>query len=107
MRARREASSAQRAATAAAKPAPSAAPAPAEAQVRARREGGAAQQYAAPAAAPAVVLPLEKPERWLERIAELRSRGKHEEADKALAEFRRAYPDYRLSEVMRERVEGR
>ena len=107
MRARREASSAQRAATAAAKPAPSAAPAPAEAQVRARREGGAAQQYAAPAAAPAVVLPLEKPERWLDRIAELRSRGKHEEADKALAEFRRAYPDYRLSEVMRERVEGR
>jgi hypothetical protein len=49
----------------------------------------------------------EKPERWLERIAELRSRGKHAEADKALAEFRRAYPDYRLSEVMRERVEGK
>ena len=54
-------------------------------QVRARKEVSAAQQYAAPAAAPAVVLPLEKPERWLERIAELRSRGKHEEADKALA----------------------
>ena len=104
MRARREASSAQRAATAAAKPAPSAAPAPAEAQVRARKEVSAAQQYAAPAAsapAPAVALAApEKPERWLERIAELRSRGKHEEADKALAEFRRAYPEYRLSEVM-------
>jgi hypothetical protein len=62
----------------------------------------------APAAAPAAAAaPPEKPERWLERIAELRSRGKHAEADKALAEFRRAYPDYRLSEVMRERVEGR
>ena len=102
MRARREASSAQRAATAAA---------PAEAQVRARKEVSAAQQYAAPAAsapAPAVALAApEKPERWLERIAELRSRGRHEEADKQLAEFRRVYPDYRLTEIMRERVEGR
>jgi len=52
-------------------------------------------------------VPPENPERWLERIAELRSRGKHEEADKQLAEFRRVYPNYRLSEVMRERVEGR
>jgi hypothetical protein len=42
---------------------------------------------------------------WLERIAELRKQGKHEEADKALAEFRRAYPDYRLSEEMRAKVE--
>ena len=49
----------------------------------------------------------EKPDRWLERIAELRSRGRHEEADRQLAEFRRAYPNYPLSEVMRERVEGR
>ena len=47
------------------------------------------------------------PEQWLERIAELRSRGRHEEADKALAEFRRAYPDYRLTDAMRERVERR
>jgi len=69
------------------------------------------QQRAAPAAAPTGGLAIagapENPERWLERIAELRSRGKHAEADKALAEFRRAYPDYRLSEVMRERVEGK
>jgi hypothetical protein len=49
----------------------------------------------------------EKPEPWLERIAELRSRGRHEEADRQLAEFRRAYPNYPLSEIMRERVEGR
>jgi hypothetical protein len=104
-----------------AKPAPSAAPARAgrspqvdETQAaqaeRARSEVSAMQRYAAPESADkramAQVVP-EKPERWLERIAELRSRGKHAEADKALAEFRRAYPDYRLSEVMRERVEGK
>ncbi|MFN2643786.1 MAG: hypothetical protein ABR570_02255 [Burkholderiales bacterium] len=47
----------------------------------------------------------EKPEPWLERIAELRSRGRHAEADKELAEFRRAFPEYRLSAAMRERVE--
>jgi hypothetical protein len=36
---------------------------------------------------------------------ELRKQGKHEEADKALAEFRRAYPEYRMSEAMLEKVE--
>ena len=59
------------------------------------------------AAAARVATPPEKPERWVERIAELRSRGRHAEADRELAEFRRVYPDYKLSEVMRERVEGR
>jgi hypothetical protein len=89
MRAPNEVSAQQRAATEAAQ---------ADTQLRERREVTTMQRYAAPP---------EKPERWLERIAELRSRGKHEEADKALAEFKRAYPDYRISEVMRERVEGR
>ena len=41
---------------------------------------------------------LETPERRLERIADLRAKGLHDEADRALAEFRRAYPGYRLSE---------
>ena len=36
------------------------------------------------------------PERLLERIAELRKQGRHEEADKALEDFRRRYPDYRI-----------
>ena len=48
----------------------------------------------------------ENPDRWLERIAELRSRGRHAEADRELAAFRKAYPNYPLSDVMRERVEG-
>ena len=103
--ARSEAGNAQEAAPAAPPPegpiqlrremaiAPQAAPAAQEAQARAR--------MAAPAAAP------EPAEKWLERIAELRSRGRHAEADKALAEFRRAYPNYPLSDLMRERVEGR
>lgn len=40
----------------------------------------------------------EPPEKWLERIAELRKQGKHEEADKALGEFRKRYPDYKIPE---------
>ena len=47
----------------------------------------------------------EAPERIIERIAELRRQGKQDEADKALAEFRRRYPDYRIAEEMRKKVE--
>src|SRR5437016_9929964 len=43
----------------------------------------------------------EAPERILERIVELRRQGKQDEADKALAEFRRRHPDYRIAEEMR------
>jgi hypothetical protein len=45
------------------------------------------------------------PERLLERIAELRKEGRHDEADKALAEFRQRYPEYRISEEMLKKVE--
>jgi hypothetical protein len=47
----------------------------------------------------------ETPEKWLERIAELRRAGKHDEADKALAEFRLRHPGYRIPEPMLEKVE--
>jgi len=50
---------------------------------------------------------LDVPERELERIAQLRREGRHEEADKALAEFRKRHPDYRIPDAMRERVERR
>jgi len=63
------------------------------------------QRSPAPEARAMAKLGVEPPERWLERIAELRQLGKHEEADKALAEFRRTYPDYRISEAMLEKVE--
>ena len=49
----------------------------------------------------------ESPERWLERIAELRRAGRDDEADRLLAEFRRQFPDYRIPEAMRGRVERR
>ena len=47
----------------------------------------------------------ESHERVLERIAELRKEGQHDEADKLLAEFRQRYPDYRISEEMLQKVE--
>lgn len=47
----------------------------------------------------------EPPEKWLERIARLRQEGKHDEADRALAEFRKRYPDYKIPEAVREKVE--
>jgi hypothetical protein len=53
-------------------------------------------------AASAVLL---SPERLLERIAELRKEGRHNEADQLLAEFRERYPDYRISEEMLKKVE--
>ena len=74
----------------------------AKVQSQATRASNATQRNAVSAAAAP-----ERPDPWLERIAELRSRGRHAEADKELAEFRRAYPNYPLSDVMRERVEGR
>ena len=40
----------------------------------------------------------EAPEKQLERIAGLRNRGMHDEADRALAQFRRDHPGYRISE---------
>jgi hypothetical protein len=49
----------------------------------------------------------ETPERELERIADLRRQGRHDEADKALAEFRKRYPEFRIPEEMRARVERR
>ena len=38
----------------------------------------------------------EPPERWIERIAEFRKEGRHDEADKLLAEFKQRFPDYKL-----------
>ncbi len=64
---------------------------------------------AAPAATPtlqasreaAAPMALKPPETWLEEIRALRSQGKFAEADRALSEFRAAYPDYRLPEDFR------
>jgi len=93
----------------------------------------AARSDAAPAAAGAVGLQLPEPQRArqetqagasaakelkksavlpdrdaeLERIAKLREAGNHAEADRALEEFRKRYPDFRIPEAMWERVRPR
>src|SRR5439155_2381840 len=41
----------------------------------------------------------ESPERWLERIADLRKQGRDDEADQQLAEFKKRYPDYKIPEA--------
>lgn len=68
------------------------------------------QPFAAAPSAPASADALgkvESPEQALERIARLRAAGRHEEADNALAEFRKRHPDYRLSDEMKAKVEKR
>jgi hypothetical protein len=73
-----------------AKPAPQPQAAPAQSRVL---QGSAVFAY------------IESPERFLDRIAELRKEGRHNEADQALAEFRQRYPDYRIPEEMLKKVE--
>lgn len=40
------------------------------------------------------------PEKWLERIAELRKQGREREAQESLAEFKKRYPDYKIPEAL-------
>ena len=47
------------------------------------------------------------PARELERIAKLRGEGRHAEADKALEEFRKRHPDFRIPDATWERVRPR
>jgi hypothetical protein len=63
-------------------------------QARAERAANAARIQADPAAE-------------LERIAVLRAAGRHAEADKALEEFRRRFPDYRIPDPIWDRVRAR
>ena len=98
---RGEADTAERAQTADArvKQSADAAPPPAAKPAPAPRE-------LAPAAPAASMNKLERnldltPEKWLERIEELRRQGKLDEARASLAEFRKRYPDYRLPESLR------
>jgi hypothetical protein len=84
--------------------------------------GSLAAPQAPPAAAPAMRAmrrdrvasermaeerPALTPEQELERIAGLRKEQKHDEADKALAEFRKRYPEFKIPAPMLERVERR
>jgi len=45
------------------------------------------------------------PEQWLTRIAELRREGRDDEAERQLADFQRRFPDYRIPQAMRDKIE--
>ena len=45
--------------------------------------------------------PARTPEQWLEEVRRLKQQGREREAAEALAEFRKAYPDYALPEDLR------
>lgn len=66
----------------------------AKAALRARAETAPGSNFAAAS-----------PEQWLQGIADLRRQGRDDEADRQLAEFRKRYPDYRISEAILEKVE--
>ena len=94
------------------------APAPADEVARQSRRDAAPAEASADRAEPAgrasagvavgkLSAPPETPEQWLERIAKLRDAGKAREADESLAEFKRRYPDYRISEALRARIAPR
>ena len=72
----------------------------AEPTLRAKRE-------AAADALSSEAKPVDELQRELERIARLRAEGRDAEADKALEEFRRKHPDYRIPSAMWERVKPR
>ena len=68
-----------------------------------RRDSAAREEQPSQAPAPAARARMaeqaaELPERWLERVVQLRKEGRHEEAEKQLAEFRKRYPDYKVPE---------
>jgi hypothetical protein len=83
--------------------------APAPAPEPARREMESPRPQASAAAGARVMGEMqrkaESPDSLLERIAELRKQGKHDEAEKALEEFRKRYPDYRLTDEMKAKVD--
>ena len=72
--------------------------APSKAAPRARAETtvGAAANFAAAS-----------PEQWLQGIDDLKRQGRHEEAERQLAEFRKRYPNYRIPEAITEKFEKR
>ena len=45
------------------------------------------------------------PEQWLQGIADLKRQGRHDEAEKSLAEFRKRYPGYRIPEAILQKFE--
>ena len=78
-------------------------------QAQAREEARAAAPTPARAAADrlASAAAVASPEQWLQGIADLRRQGRHEEAERQLAEFRKRYPDYRIPDAIGGTMEKR
>ncbi len=80
----------------------------AEAETSAKREAASPaplRRDAAPAALASSSFAHASPEQWLQGIADLRKQNRDDEADRQLAEFRKRYPDYRISKEMLEKLE--
>ena len=73
-------------------------------QSEAARERG---EVMASAAAPASRFARATPEQWLLAIDDLKRQGKHDEAERELAEFRKRYPNHRIPEAISEKFEKR
>ena len=78
-------------------------------QARAREETRTAPASPARAASDrlASAAAVASPEQWLQGIADLRRQGRHEEAERQLAEFRKRYPDYRIPDAIGGTMEKR
>ena len=70
-------------------------------------EAARSRVQAAAAPAPDARLNRATPEQWLLGIDDLKRQGKHDEAERELAEFRRRYPNYRIPEAISEKFERR
>jgi hypothetical protein len=93
-------------------PAPPSAPSPradeSKAQLRQAEPAGERREVmASAAAAPASRFARAAPEQWLLAIDDLKRQGKHEEASRELAEFRKRHPNYRIPEAITEKFETR
>jgi hypothetical protein len=99
-------------------PAPQAAPEPpaaadqlaavaGERAAAARRDAQLDERQVQSRAAPAQLAKAYSPEQWLLAIDDLKRQGRHEEAEKQLAEFRKRYPDYRIPQGITEKFEKR
>jgi hypothetical protein len=77
-----------------------------EATPQARMEARSAMRQKATIGA-ASAFAAASPEQWLQGIDDLKRQGRHDEAERELAEFRKRYPDYRVPEAILEKFEKR
>ena len=79
----------------------------ASAQLRQAEAARERREVMASAAAPASRFARATPEQWLLAIDDLKRQGKHDEAERELAEFRKRHPNYRIPEAITEKFEKR